>query len=343
MRVMHIMAGAEHGGAETYFVDLVTALARAGLHQTVVTRDAPARLTALRDAGVPVYIASFSTLGQFTTRRTVAQVARNFQPDIVQSWMGRASGVLPDTSDIRRAATVGWFGGYYDLKRFTRCQWYVGVTDDLSRHIRDAGAPAERVRTIHTFAPESEGPAISRSDHNTPSDVPLVVALARLHWKKGLDVLLNALVDLPDAYLWIAGDGPLRADLESQVERLGLAGRVRFLGWVEDRMTALKSADVCAFPSRYEPFGTVMVEAWAARVPLVAAAAQGPAAYVQDGENGLLVPIDDKPALENALRRAIDDPDLRRRLVAGGVETQQRLFSRQAVVDQYLAFYREIA
>jgi glycosyltransferase involved in cell wall biosynthesis len=308
-----------------------------------VTREAPARVEALRAAGVPVYTASFSTLGRFATRRTIARAARACRPDVVQSWMGRASAAVPDTPEIRRAARVGWFGGYYDLKRFKRCQWYVGVTDDLSRHIVEAGAPAERVRTLHTFAPESDSPAIARAAHDTPPDAPLLVALARLHWKKGLDVLLDALVELPDAVLWIAGDGPLRADLESQVARLGLDRRVRFLGWVEDRMAALKSADVCAFPSRYEPFGTVMVEAWAARVPLVAAAAQGPAAYVRDGENGLLVPIDDKPALVEALRRAIDDPDLRRRLVEGGAATQARLFSRQAVVDQYLAFYREIA
>ena len=131
----------------------------------------------------------------------------------------------------------------------------------------------------------------------------MLLALSRLHEKKGLDVLLRALAELPGCVAWIAGDGPLEADLKALAARLGVADRVRFLGWRSDRGALLKAADICVLPSRWEPFGTVMLEAWAAGTPLVAAASQGPSALIEDGGNGLLVPVDDAPALAAAIRR----------------------------------------
>src|SRR6185295_10481145 len=139
----------------------------------------------------------------------------------------------------------------------------------------------------------------------TPANAVLLLALSRLHEKKGLDVLLAALRDLPQCVAWLAGDGPLQKDLELLAERLGVADRVRFLGWRTDRGALLRAADVCVLPSRWEPFGTVMLEAWAAGTPLIAAASQGPSALIDDGGNGLLVPVDDAPALVAAIRRVM--------------------------------------
>ena len=102
-----------------------------------------------------------------------------------------------------------------------------------------------------------------------------------------LPLILDAAARLPDLFVWIAGEGPLEAELKAQCTRLGLDQRVRFLGWRNDRGALLAACDVVAFPSRYEPFGTVTVDACAASRPLVAADAVGPAAYVKDG-----VPLD---------------------------------------------------
>ncbi|MGB2178294.1 MAG: glycosyltransferase family 4 protein, partial [Hyphomonas sp.] len=96
-------------------------------------------------------------------------------------------------------------------------------------------------------------------------------------------------------------------ELRAHCKRLNLDDRVRFLGWRNDRGALLAACDVVAFPSRYEPFGTVTVDAWAASRPLVAADAVGPAAYVKDGENGVLIPKNDVDALANALSKVISD------------------------------------
>lgn len=338
MRVLQAMAGDVHGGAETYFTDLVVALQEAGLDQVVVTRDQPERLLRLRAAGVPTRVASFKNVFAPLERRRLRRLVKEVEPDIVQTWMGRASRLTPKGTAIK----VGWFGGYYDLKRFSDCDWYVGVTHDIAQHIVRSGAPKERVRTIHTLSDVSDDAPVDRSAFDTPQDAPLVLALARLHQKKGLDTLLQTISGLPGAYLWIAGEGPMRGELERLSAQLDLGRRVRFLGWRTDRIALLRAADVCAFPSRYEPFGTVMVEAWAAGTPLVTTAAAGPKAYVTPGEDALLVEIDDVAGLREALMRVLEDAELRARLVAGGRRTFEARFTRERIVETYLDFYRSV-
>ena len=341
-KILHLMAGGEAGGAETYFTETVLALAGAGLPQHVVTRSHP-RVEALRAAGVTVSIAPYGgPLGvafDFTTRALVSRLVSQFDPTIAQAWMGRAARFLPRSGPVN----IGWFGGYYDLKRFAQADYFVGCTYDIARHLAERGAPAEQVHTIHTFADLDDLPAVSRAEFDTPADAPLLLFLGRLHEKKGIDIALRALAQLPDCFLWIAGDGPLRAELETLASTLGVASRVRFLGWRDDRGALLRAADILVVPSRYEPFGTVMVEAWQTDTPLVASAAAGPSAYIEDNRNGLLVPIDDVAALALALRRVLADSRLAAELVEGGRQTYQASFTKARIVEAWLDFYRSVS
>jgi glycosyltransferase involved in cell wall biosynthesis len=337
MRVLHLMAGGEAGGAETYFTEAVCALADAGLEQHVIMRPNPAREEAFARAGVPVTPAPFGTLLKLGTQHKIDSVVDAFKPAIVQAWMGRAASFLPRRKSVVR---VGWFGGYYDLKRFGNADRFVGVTYDIARHLKAQGLDAARVHTIHTFAALDNLPAVNRAEFSTPPHAPLLLFLGRLHEKKGVDIALKALAGLPQCFLWIAGEGELRAALEKQARALSVERRVRFLGWRSDRGALLRAADMLLVPSRYEPFGTVMVEAWATATPLIAAASAGPAAYVKDGENGLLVPIDDAPALAAAVRRVLGEEGLSNRLIAGGKRTFEETFTRDKIVQAWLEFYR---
>src|SRR3546814_11074829 len=97
-------------------------------------------------------------------------------------------------------------------------------------------------------------------------------------------------------WLWLAGEGPRRRALMQQAARLGLGDRVRFLGWRDDVAALLRAADVFLCPSRHEPPGNVVIEAWAHGTPVVAAASQGPRPLIEDGTTGLLVALDDADA-----------------------------------------------
>ena len=337
MKVLQVMAGAEHGGAETMFSDSVVALHQAGVDQLLVTRPSPLRDALWAKHGINARHARFPPpLIGWNTRSTLTQAIRDFNPDVIHFWLCRAAsyaraGAVPN---------IGWFGGPYDLKYYRQCQFFIGVTHELARHIVANGAPPEATRCIHTFADLPRAPAVDRATLNTPADVPVLLSLARLHHNKALDVLLKALVQVPDAVLWLAGEGPLRAELEALAGTLGVNERVRWLGWRTDRAALLAASTLCVFPSRIEPFGTVMVEAWAAGVPLVTAAAAGPKAYCRSEYNGLLVDTDDVDGLAVAINRCLGDPALCQRLVEGGRQTYESQFTSAVLVREMTAFYQ---
>ena len=122
----------------------------------------------------------------------------------------------------------------------------------------------------------------------------LVFFLGRLVHEKGVQVLLDAVPLIlerhPPTRFVIAGEGPARPDLEAQARRLGIADRVTFYGYANDgeRDRLLRAAQVAVFPSLYEPFGIVALEAMAAGTPVVATATGGFQEIVRHGDNGLL-------------------------------------------------------
>jgi glycosyltransferase involved in cell wall biosynthesis len=166
-----------------------------------------------------------------------------------------------------------------------------------------------------------------------------LLALGRLHRNKAFDVLLRALADIPDAHLWLAGEGPLAEPLRRLARELGVAARVGFLGWRDDAAALMAAADVLVCPSREEPFGNVIVEAWARRLPVVAAAAAGPKWLVAHEKTGLLVPVDDAAALASAVTRLLADRALAARLIDAGHAAYAAEFTERSVVAGYLALF----
>lgn len=335
MSVLHLLGTAGEGGAETYFVDLVTGLARAGVGQAAAIRPNANRQAALAAAGVPVGTFRFGGPIDFLTKPEVAGFARKHDVKLALAWMNRAARHTP-AGPVR----IGRLGGYYNLKYYRGFDELVANTEDIAEWIVGQGWPAGKVRHIPNFAavPPETAPA-ERAALNTPADVPLLLSMGRLHDAKAHDITLQALTQIPDAVLWIAGVGPQEAKLKAMAAALGVADRVRFLGWRTDASALYRAADVCVFPSRYEPLGNVVIQAWAHGLPVVAAASQGPAALIADGEDGLLVPVDDADALAEATRRMLADPMLRIRLVQNGADRVEAEFSEAAVVAQWRALF----
>lgn len=340
------MAGAAHGGAEMAFVDMCVALKESGQIVAVVTRANDLRVPMLEQAGIPVHCLGFGGRLDFWTMRRMKKIIRDFKPDIVQTWMSRAAQKTPRwtaSMGIPRYFVLSRLGGYYKISHFPQTDFFTTITPDIRRYLIDGGIAPDRVLHINNFAETevADHPA-SRAAENTPDDAKLILALGRLHPSKAFDTLMRALVDVPGVYLWIAGEGPQRAELEALRTELGLDGRVRFLGWRDDRAALLKAADLCVFPSRYEPFGTVFVQAWAQKVPLVTTASDGPRQYVRDGSDGLVVAVDDVPALAAAITRALNDEVLRRTMVENGYDRYMKEFTKAETVRQYLDCYRQL-
>lgn len=189
-----------------------------------------------------------------------------------------------------------------------------------SEHVREVavanGIDAARCRVLPYF--------VSLPERAPPLPVRRTVAfVGRVELDKGLDVLIEALASVPEAWdeLLVAGDGADRARCGRVVAKTGVGERTTFLGWTgrEGVEQALREARVVALPSRWpEPFGIVGLEAGAFGRPVVASAAGGIPEWLEDGRNGLLVPPGDRRALAAALAAVLDDASLAEDLGAEG-------------------------
>jgi glycosyltransferase involved in cell wall biosynthesis len=337
MRVLHVIAGAEVGGAETFAQDAIEALAARGVPQMVVCRPWPRALARYATLGIEIHPMRFRWHERLLGGpRRIRALAERFGADLVHAWMSRAASFIPAEMPC---PVVGWFGDTYDLKYFAHCDTFFGVTPDIVAHIARHGIPPERALLTNTFGTMPDSAPVDRAALGVPPGAPLLLVLARLHPVKGIDTFLRALAAVPGPFAWIAGDGPERGTYERQCQQLGLSGRVRFLGWRNDRKALLEACDIVVLPSRYEPFGTVILEAWAMRRPLVATRADGARQYVRDGETGLLCGIDDVAGLAGCLRRVADDAALRARLAEAGHRRYSAEFTRDIVLGRLLDAY----
>ncbi|MEO5337310.1 MAG: glycosyltransferase [Magnetospirillum sp. WYHS-4] len=338
MRVLQAMAGAEFGGAEAFFVRLVLALHRAGLEQKVVIRENPRRAAALRAGGIEPVQLPFGGTFDFATGFAFKREVKAFRPQVAMTWMNRATKACPKGDFVH----VGRLGGYYDLKYYRHCQHLIGNTEDIVEYLVKQGWPTERAHYLPNFVSEEKARPLSRKEFYTPDSAPLVLAMGRLHENKAFDVLLQAVARVPDIYLWLAGEGPLRADLEKQANHLGIKPRVRFMGWREDTAALLATCDLFVCPSRHEPLGNVVLEAWAQGVPVVAADSVGPGMLIDHMVNGVLVPVDDAISMGKAIRHVLEDNVFRSAIANAGRAAYEQGFTEQRVVERYLSFFQQV-
>ena len=346
MKILQVMAGAEHGGAETAFVDMCIAMHEAGEEIEIVTRSNDIRVPRLEKAGLVVHTAPFGGAVDVYTPWRIGKIIADFEPLIVQTWMARAAKKTPGwarTKTRQRYLVASRLGGYYKIKNFKSSDYFTTITPDLKDYLVKGGIEAERIRFLPNFAEtESDVSPVARKDMDTPKDATVLLTLARLHENKALDILLRTLPDLPDVYLWMAGEGPARAALEKLADDLGVRERVRFLGWRTDRAALLQAADICVFASRKEPFGTVFAQSWAEKTPVIVSDADGPRQFCRDGDDCLMVPREDVGALTHAVRRLMEDKVLRMTLVKNGYKRYREEFTKEKSVGAYIEFYLDI-
>ena len=328
------MAGAPAGGAELFFERLCVALARASETVLPIIRREADRARRLDAGGVrPVQLGFGGRLDLITGPR-LRRALRRFAPDIAIAWMNRAAGFAPTGPWV----LAGRLGGYYDLGYYRRCDHLIGNTRGLVAWMRSQGIAAERTHYLPNFAADLAGAA--PASLGIPAG-PLLLALGRLHRNKAFDVLIRALPLLPGVQAVIAGAGPERDALEAVARGEGVADRVHLPGWRSDTAALLAAADLLVCPSRVEPLGNVVIEAWSAERPVIAAAAAGPRELIRPEQDGLLVPLEDPDALAAAIGRVLEDRALAGRLAAAGRARYAAEFAEAPVVARWRAFLHD--
>jgi glycosyltransferase involved in cell wall biosynthesis len=172
------------------------------------------------------------------------------------------------------------------------------------------------------------------------------VFVGRLIDWKCLDVVLEALCQVPDAHLEVIGDGTMREAWEHLAGELGVSSRVVFAGWLTQTECAshMRSAIALLLPSIYECGGAVVLEAMAAEVAVIATKWGGPVDYV-DSHTGILIEPKSRRALVEgfaaAMRQVMTTPELARTMGLSGRERVERYFNWEQKIDSMMHIYRE--
>lgn len=341
------------GGAERWFLRFGAALAERGVPAELAIR-AGSELESVDLPDLPLHRLPFKTVWDPISRGAVSRLIRRRKPDIVQTYMGRATRLtrFPPASGPVHVARLG---GYYALHPYRHAHAWIGNTRGLCDWMVQQGLPADRVFHIYNFVdPPGPSPperiAELRDELGTPAGAWLLMTAGRFVPVKGHAHLLKAMSLLPREIagrplcLVLLGDGVLGPKLEEQAEQAGIGDRIHWAGWQTDPGPWFQLADLVVFPSLdEETLGNVILEAWAWSRPLVTSNFRGAREIARHGEDAWCVPCGDAAELARGIEELLRDPALAAAMVARGQERVQAEFGREPIMDRYLELYRELA
>jgi len=346
------MVGSKYlGGAERWFCRFGAALAEQGISAELAAR-AGSELERV-NLSLPLHRLPFRTVWDPISRNAVSRLIRRIRPDIVQTYMGRATRMTRLESGTG-PVHIARLGGYYKLHPYRHAHAWIGNTRGLCDWMVQEGLPASRVFQIYNFVdpprPQpSERIAMLRNRLRIPTDAWVLLTAGRFVPVKGHVHLLDALSLLPAAigerplHLVLLGDGILGPKLMAQAEQAGLNKRIVWAGWQSDPAPYYQLADLVVFPShKEETLGNVILEAWAWSRPLVTSRFRGAREIAHHGEDAWCVPCAHGPALAQGIEQVLRDPRLRAAMVAQGQRRVGKEFGRKVIMDKYLALYREL-
>ncbi|HEV8439987.1 MAG TPA: glycosyltransferase [Methylomirabilota bacterium] len=343
-RVMYVVDHLKLGGAQTHLVQVLALLDRRRFRPMVCALKPRGELArTLQEMGVPVFDGGLGTsLKGWSGVRVLRRLTRLlkfqrvdvahsylFHPNVLTPIAGRLAGIPATVASKRSLDRYPSRLPRYACKLGNRLAHRITVNAEaVARFVTaEEGCPPDKMVLIPNGVSE-EALRISgdgrrkRQELGVPMDAPVVGAVSRLAWKKGLRYLLDTwprLVEaLPAVRIAVVGDGPLRPELEAQARKLGIRDRVLFLGARQDALELMRAFDVFVLPSLVEGMSNALLEAMAAARPVVATDVGGNSEVMVDGETGFLVPAEDPGALGAAIVKLLHAPELARDMGAAG-------------------------
>jgi glycosyltransferase involved in cell wall biosynthesis len=225
----------------------------------------------------------------------------------------------------------------------------VGVSEQIRAELLAAGVAADRATVIENGIsvppPQAGARQEVRDEFHLPAASRVLLQIGRLISLKRIDLIIAALARLPDGanvHLLIVGEGEQRALLEGQVKSSALEARVHFCGYRSDVPRLLFAADAMVLASDTEGLPVTILEAMAARCPIVTTSVGAIPRVLSAERDAWLVPAGDLDGLVAAIDAVLTDPDLAQRRAESAWQRFQREYSREAMGARYLRIYDSV-
>ncbi len=271
---------------------------------------------------------------------------------------GRPTVMTVHSTEYGRCGNQLWEG---DSRRIREIEWegtYIAdrvicVSGAFRREIQDLySVPGDKLHVIYNGVDVRRfdtrvNTRTARTQYAVGADDPFVLFAGRMTAQKGPDLLVEAipalLRDHPTAKFVFAGDGDMRSGLQQRTATLGVSPAARFVGHRSGRdlVTLFKSADLVCVPSRNEPFGIVILEAWSARKPVVATRNGGPGEFVTHDNTGITV-TDDHADIGRGIRTVLDNRAKGRQMGRNGRKEAESRFNWDTIATATEEVYRSV-
>lgn len=370
LRIVLMIDGFGRGGAETVVAAQAIRLAELGHEVFVVVLqerkgEGPAART--RAAGVTLLYLPVTRLKRLDQIRALRARLRQIRPDVVHAHLEFScilASIFARLDDVPTLVTLHTLQRPDGISRLSArlrlMNQVIGrfadriicltpaaheiISADLPRRAQVAVLP--NGIDLEPFDLPVDREAVRRTLGVFDDKAPLVLTVAVLRPPKGIDRLVAAapaiLDAVPNARFVIVGDGADRAALDAKIQAEGLAGRVSLAGFRSDVPEVMRAADLFVLPTLDDAMPTVLVEAMAARLPIVASAVGGIPDMIVNERDGLLVPPGDVGALSGAITRLLREPVLARSLAAGGRCRAEAEFGLDGQVARLCSLYGEV-
>jgi glycosyltransferase involved in cell wall biosynthesis len=351
VKILYVDLETEWRGGQSQALEALRGLRRAGHDAQLLGVTGGALAQRARDAGVPT-IEIEAARKRWRAAGALRSLLSNAPPDVIHAneshaltaaWLARAHRRTTLVAARRLAYPIQ--RNPISLARYRAAHRIFAISDFVARSVVASGLPAERVVVVREGIeiPPLLAAAkrlVARQIWNFADDEIVLGCVGYLLPEKGQDLLVRALATIcaatPRVRLLLAGDGPLRVQLESLATQLKIRDRIVFAGFVERIANVYAALDVFVFPSLAEPSGTSLLAAMAAGLPIAAVARGGVPEYVDDNVNGLLIPEPEPQAIAFAAQRLIADAGLRERLGARARADIAERYSVDVIVDHLL-------
>ncbi len=368
MNIVHLAASPFFGGPERQMLGLARSLpstcrstflsfAEGGRSEPFLAELRRSGIDALPlQSNTPHYFrAAGEVAGQLRRLNANMLLCHGYKADLVGLRAARQAGV-PVVSVSRGWTAATWkvrVYEWFDRRCLTRMDAVVCVSEGQAAKVRRCGVAPDKLRVIRNSIetdrfgePDELGRAFLQSFFPRPMR-RIVGAIGRLSPEKGFRHLVDAAAlvakQSSDVGFLLFGDGPLRAELAQQIERLGLAGRFILAGFRPDLDRWMPNFDLLALPSYTEGLPNVVLEAFASRVPVVATAVGGTPEVVEDGVSGYLVSPGTCEPLAARMLDLLSNETRRQTMGVAGCYRVRDQFTFDAQRAQYLQLFRDLA